>query len=71
VEIANGSLAMMAFIGVFFQDGLTAFIGMFTKDGRAANFARHRQTEIDMLLHLLPGLWRPLLLGGRGGPRGR
>ena len=31
-EIANGSLVMVAFIGMFFQDGLTAFIGMFFQD---------------------------------------
>ena len=76
VEIVNGSLAMMDFIGMFFQDGLTAFAlrdwalysavplrafenkhGMqvplgfwdpagFAVDGSAENFARHRQTEI-------------------------
>ncbi|CAE7444227.1 unnamed protein product, partial [Symbiodinium pilosum] len=38
-ELANGRLAMMAIIGMFFQAGFTA-------DGSVENFKRRRQTEL-------------------------
>merc|ERR1711933_668629 len=62
-EIANGSLAMMAIIGMFFQDGLT---GSAWGDWASYTDSPLRAFENELGVQSPFGFWDPLGLGADG-----